>query len=368
MIGADVKAGGGQIPIRNLWHMLLYVWEARHLKDRWRANVEGAPSLDALLSSILASLIQQRLRIGLDRRYRNEEALIAGIRGRIRFPESLKRLTFHHGRAVCSYQVFHANVPLNQIIRSTLARMVHVGSFGPDRACAEELRATLRRLVRNMEGIDVIELKADNIRRQRFGRHDADYGLMLSICQLLLDRQQPTEQHGADTLPGLDRDAMTLAKIYERFVAKFYLFHLAESWYIRPQSKIEWPADDPSSYLPVMFPDLMMQHKQSGRLLVLDTKFTAHVLVSGQWKVTFDRSHIFQIYAYIRSQEDLSPSHETATGLLLYPTVSHHIDETVHMQGHDIRWVTIDFNQAWEKIEGDLLAIPEAILTKPNAG
>jgi 5-methylcytosine-specific restriction enzyme subunit McrC len=366
MIGADAKPAGGKIPIRNLWHMLLYVWDARRLKDRWRAEVEDAPSLDALLSSILASLIQQRLRIGLDRRYRDEEALIAGIRGRIRFPESLKRLTFPHGRAVCRYQVFHVNAPMNQIIRSTLARMVHVGSFGSDRARAEELRADLRRLVRSMEGINVIELKTDAIRRQRLGRLDADYALMLSICQLLLDRQQPTEQHGTNTLPGLDRDAMTLEKIYERFVAKFYRFHLTESWHIRPQSKIEWPADNPSPYLPVMFPDLMMQHKGSGRLLVLDTKFTAHLLVPGQWNnMTFDRGHLFQMYAYIRSQESQSPSHGAATGLLLYPTVSRHIDETVHMQGHDIRWVTIDLRQAWEKIEGDLLEIPETVLAEP---
>jgi 5-methylcytosine-specific restriction enzyme subunit McrC len=368
MAEADIAAEG-KIPIRNLWHMLLYVWDARRLKDRWRTQVEDAPSLDALLSSVLAGLLQQRLRIGLDRRYREEESLLAGIRGRIRFRESLKRLTFPHGRAVCRYEAFRANVPMNQIIKSTLARTIQVGSFGPDRARAEELRANLRRLVRTLEGIDVIELKADGIRRQRLGRHDADYAAMLSICQLLLDRQQPTERQGTGMLPGLDRDAMTLAKIYERFVAKFYLFHLHDSWDIRPQSKIEWPADTPSPHLPVMFPDLSMQHKESGRLLVLDTKFTPHLLVPGQWKnLTFDRSHLFQMYAYLRSQENQPPHHETATGLLLYPTVFHHVEETISIQGHDIGWMTINLNQPWETIEADLLQIPQTVLSGNGSG
>src|SRR4051812_10388617 len=109
---------------------------------------------------------------------------MAGIRGRILFRESLRRLTFPRGRAVCRYEAVRANVPMNQIIKSSLARMVQVGSFGQDRVRAEELRSTLGRLLLTMEGIDVIELKASSIRRQCLGRHDGDYVVMLSICQL----------------------------------------------------------------------------------------------------------------------------------------------------------------------------------------
>jgi 5-methylcytosine-specific restriction enzyme subunit McrC len=349
--------------------MLLYVWDARHLKDSWRAEVEKAPSLDALLSVILARLVQQRLRIGLDRRYRVEDALLAGIRGRVLFQESLKRLAFPHGRAVCRYEAFRANVPINQIIKSTLARAVQVGSFGPDHGVAEDLRATLRRLVRAMEGIDIIEVKANRIRRQRQGRHDADYAVMLAICELLIDRQMPTEQQGTEALPRLGRDGLTLAKVYEQFVAKFYLFHLHGPWGINPQSRIKWPAEAACRYLPEMVPDLTMQHKASKRLLVLDTKFTPHVFVAGQWqKPTFDRSHLFQMYAYLRSQEGRSPHHKAATGLLLYPTVSQPVDETVSIQGHDIRWMTINLDQPWETIEADLLRIPETVLGANGAG
>jgi 5-methylcytosine-specific restriction enzyme subunit McrC len=113
------------IPVRNLWHMLLYAW------NEWPMQVhpvmeaiESAPTLDALLASVLMKLMQQRLRIGLRRDYAEEEATIGGIRGRVDFGESLRRHTFDRGEAVCEFQRYSANEPGNQIIRSVLARLV----------------------------------------------------------------------------------------------------------------------------------------------------------------------------------------------------------------------------------------------------
>lgn len=81
--------------------------------------------------------------------------------------------------------------------------------------------------------------------------------------------------------------------------------------------------------------------------------------MTGQWgNVTFNRDHLFQLYAYLRSQENRSKHHESAMGILLYPTVKHRLEEIVEIQGHKINWITIDLSQPWEKIEEDLLSIP----------
>ena len=49
------------IPIRNLWHMLLYAWNEISLETQWAmADVERAPTLDALLASVLMKLMQGR--------------------------------------------------------------------------------------------------------------------------------------------------------------------------------------------------------------------------------------------------------------------------------------------------------------------
>jgi 5-methylcytosine-specific restriction enzyme subunit McrC len=351
----EVSFATAAIPIRNLWHMLLYAWNEVVLKNQWEVEAETSPSLDALLASILANLAQQRLRIGLGRSYTNEARLLRGIRGRIDFTESLKRLAFENGQAHCRYQTYSHNVPKNQIIRSTLAWLVQTGQFGTDRIRADELRHKLRRLARDLEGIDLIELTVDFIRRQQLGRNDSDYRLMLAICELLLQRQMPTETAGFDKLPGLDRDAVTLYRIYERFVANFYKLHLIE-WTVTSQARLSWNMGKISNYMPTMSPDLILQHRTTGRMVVLDTKFTVNSLIPTRWgNYVFDSSHLYQLYAYLRSQEHVSDSHRFASGVLLYPTVRENLSETVELQGHPIQFVTINLSQPWEEIESELL-------------
>src|SRR5947207_11393586 len=100
------------IPIRNLWHMLLYAWNEFPIHNHpslESVDVEGAPTLDALLASILAKLMQQRLRIGLEHSYVNQTQSIRGVRGRIDFTESLKQRTFERGQVYCEFQQYSAN-------------------------------------------------------------------------------------------------------------------------------------------------------------------------------------------------------------------------------------------------------------------
>lgn len=348
------------IPIRNLWYMLLYAWNEPRVARRWKTEVEAAPTLDALLAQILAKTLQQRMRIGLGRDYVDERSTIRGIRGRVDFPHSLRQLAFQHGRAHCHFQNFSANTTANRIIRTTLLRLVQIGRFGPPCDAATDLRLRLRRLVQELDMVDLIELNADQIRREQCVRHDADYRLMITICYLVLQRQMPTETVGTDESKGLDRDAMTLWRIFEKFVANFYRLHLDE-WRVRAQTKFCWPTEEPSEYAPMMSPDVVLEHKLSGHVVVLDTKFTAKSLVVGQWNtLTFDRHHLFQIYAYLRTQEHVSSEYKTSTGILLYPTTKHSLSEIIDVQGHRIRWETLDLAQAWQDIERDLLQVIQA--------
>lgn len=345
------------IPIRNLWYMLLYAWNEPRVTQQWKAEVDAAPTLDALLADILSKTLQQRMRIGLGRSYVDDHAMIRGIRGRIDFPRSLRQLAFQHGRAHCHFQTFSPNTTANQIIRTTLMRLAQIGRFGPTCEAAVELRQRLRRLVQDLDTIELIELNVDLIRREQLLRHDADYRLMLTICHLVQQRQMPTESAGSESLVGLDRDAMTLWRVFERFVANFCRLHLTD-WIVSPQAKLSWPIDGPSGYVPAMNPDVALEHKMLGTVVVLDTKFTAKSLVAGQWgNLTFNRDHLYQIYAYLRTQEQESDKHREATGILLYPTTKQKLSEAIAVQGHRIRWETIDLAQPWKEIEQELMQL-----------
>jgi McrBC 5-methylcytosine restriction system component len=336
--------------------MLLYAWNEAEVKSHWSLQaVEDAPTLDALLASILAKLIRQRMRIGLGRSYVDQHQSIQGIRGRINFPESLRQRSFERGEAACEFQQYSTNTPRNQIVRSTLARLVQLGNFGPDHTKAERSRHDLRLLARSLDGIDLIELKVDFIRRQQLERNDNDYRLMLGICELILQRQMPLEITGEHALPTVDHEALVLYNIYERFVANFYRIHL-KGHTVRAQSRLSWHAKYDNPYLPSMQPDLIIQDNRSGEIIVLDTKFTAKSLLENEWgREVYDSSHLYQLYAYLSSQKHMSGEHQKASGILLYPSVRHKLSERIELQDHVIRIECVDLAASWQDIEQHLL-------------
>jgi 5-methylcytosine-specific restriction enzyme subunit McrC len=354
------------IPIRNLWHMLLYAWNEVPLSQvrGWplrEAFAESAPTLDALLASVLVRLMQQRLRIGLGHDYMDEANTLRGIRGRIDFGETIKQHALERGQLICAFQGYRTNSLKNQIIRSTLARLAKVGQFGPDSAVVREIQQKLRRLLRDLDGIDFVELTPDLIRRQLYARsgHDHDYRLMLSICDLIVQRQMPgsSEGHTRALVPLIDRELLVLYKIYERFVANFYRLHL-RGWEVSAQKRLEWHAAEANERLPLMIPDIVLQERSTRRMLVLDTKFTAQSLTENQWgKAIFDSSHLYQLYAYLKSQEHVSESHRTAAGILLYPAVRNRFSERVKLQDQVIRIESVDLAAPWQEIEGQLLEL-----------
>ena len=349
------------IPIRNLWHKLLYAWnETPATNTGSMEDIENSPTLDALLTSILMKLMQQRLRIGLGRNYVDEKQLLRGIRGRINFTDSLKTHAFEHGQVHCEFQQYSVNVPKNQIIRSTLIRLVQMGNFGPDRAQAEELRHKLRWIIRSLDGIDLIELKLDFIRRQQIGRNDRDSYLMLAICELILQRQMPTDSDGQHRLPSINRDALTLHNIYERFVANFYRIHL-KGWTVTKQKQLSWNAKVQNQFLPFMYPDLVLEEKSSRRIVVLDTKFTANSIITNQrGGKGFDSHHLYQLYAYLKTQEHVSDQHRRAEGILLYPAINKtEISESINLQDQTMRVVTVDLTKAWQDVEQRLIELIE---------
>ena len=348
------------IPIRNLWHMLLYAW-SEPVFDRL-ATIgagENAPSLDALFARVLLHTMQQRMRIGLGQAYVDQEKSLRGVRGRINFSKSLKQHAFEHGEVECDFQQFSANEPRNQIIRTTLAKLIQGGDFGPDKSAGDELRLRLHWLVRNLDGIDLIELTPSLIGRHRLSQNDHDYRLMLSICEFILQRHMPLEAEGNVSHPGLEREALILHRIYERFVANFYRMHL-KGWSVTAQKRLDWHAEEPSEHLPSMVPDLILENKRTGQIIILDTKFTAASLLDNQWgQPVYDSSHLYQLYAYLRSQEHLSEAYRTASGVLLYPAVQARLSERMQLQAHLIRVESVDLAAPWQDVEKQLIDLLE---------
>jgi 5-methylcytosine-specific restriction enzyme subunit McrC len=86
------------------------------------------------------------------------------------------------------------------------------------------------------------------------------------------------------------------------------------------------------------------------------------IITSGwQREQSLRSGNIYQIYAYLRSQEDTGdPLSSNATGVLLYPSLGVDYDEEATIQGHRIRFATVDLTADTRTIRCQLLRIVEA--------
>ncbi|TCP65521.1 hypothetical protein [Sphingomonas sp. PP-CE-1G-424] len=81
------------------------------------------------------------------------------------------------------------------------------------------------------------------------------------------------------------------------------------------------------------------------RRIVVDTKFTNAVKPRQYGNSGFDSGHIYQLYAYLRSQAGTGDAAaDAAEGILLYPAVNEVMNESVFIQGHRLRFVTVNLS------------------------
>ena len=195
---------------------------------------------------------------------------------------------------------------------------------------------------------------------------------MLAAARLAFDLSIPTEDIGTFNLAIPYRFGERGWELYERAVAGFYkvvLDHLG--WNVSAQRTFYWPADYTASspgmrdILPSMRPDIVIERPTTidmvtGRhRVVIDTKFMS-ILNSGHYgNQRVNSANIYQMYAYLRSQErDDDPRTLDSTGVLLHPAVDCDFDESAVIQGHEIRFATVNLAADTRTIRQQLLRIP----------
>jgi 5-methylcytosine-specific restriction enzyme subunit McrC len=115
--------------------------------------------------------------------------------------------------------------------------------------------------------------------------------------------------------------------------------------------------------LPTMRTDIVLDHIGSGRRIVIDTKFTSIVTTGWHREETLRSAYVYQIYAYLRSQAGRGdPFADSAGGLLLHPAVGADVDETAVVQGHAIRFATVDLSSSTSSIRSRLLRLCQPVL------
>ena len=363
----------GRIPIRNIWLLMLYASNLyRELPRARSVGVEDNPNeLPNLVAELLTRAVERRMRRNLSFGYRRRRADLDHVRGRIDLLRTERRQLLQRGRVACSFEDLTVDTPRNRFVKAALNSLRRVVSN-------EKLTVRCRSAAASMERAGVGGDATSSDRRRprtplsRLGRLGADDRQMLAEARLAFDLTLPTEDIGASHLATPDRDERWARRLFERAVAGFYDVVLSpQGWRVSPGRRFRWPVDDKSpriaDVLPSMQTDIVLERPSpddpnAGRhRTVIDTKFTS-ILTPGHYRnQTLMSAYIYQVYAYLRSQErDADPSSLDSTGVLLHPSVGVGFDEYALIQGHMIRFATVDLAADSQTIRRQLLRIADA--------
>ena len=352
----------GRIPVRNIWLLLLYASQLyRELPESRRVALENAPDdIPELVAEILANAVERRLRRNLTAGYQRRQADLNRVRGRINLLRTERRQLLRRARVACVFDELTVDTPRNRYVRAALT---HVAGVVKE----PHLQHRCRDLALRLEMAGVTGYLDSNQARKtaplaNAGWVDSHERQMLAAAQLALNLHIPTEESGISLLPLVNRHETEGWKLYEDAVAGFYQVVLSErGWRVRPQSQISWQLADPTPRLRALMPGMKRDVTLEGenRRIIIDTKFTS-IISSGQHgSQSFRSQHIYQLYAYLRSQETDDPVSQSSAGVLLYPSLGVGYDESATIQGHRIRFATVDLSAGTQTIRKQLLRIVE---------
>jgi len=351
----------GRIPVRNLWLLMLYASELFRDIDSAKVSVEDNPDdIPDLVAEILSRQVERRLKRNLSFGYQSREAVLGRVRGRINLLYTERHQLSDRGKVACCFDELTVDTARNRFVRAALeeiSKIVHRNALA--HRC-RSLAASLRRMGVTGERPGRSEVSVD-----RFGRHDADDQRMVSAAHLAFNLALPTEAAGTKHLSLPDREITWIRKLYEKGIAGFYDVVLSrQGWRVDAGKMIGWLIDSKSpgidKILPSMRTDIVLDHASAGRRIVIDTKFNAVVTRGWYREETLRSGYIYQIYAYLRSQEgNGDPLAANASGLLLHPSVGCMVNESVVIQGHEIRFATVDLGADAKEIRSQLLQVLE---------
>lgn len=359
----------GRIPVRNLWLLLLYASDLFRTRGSGKIGLEDSPDdLPDLIAEMLAYAVEQRLHRQLSFGYQSRRAELNRVRGRIDVLTTERRQSLARGRVACQFSELTIDTPRNRFVRAaleTIARIVQ----RPDVAHrCRTLAGSLKAMGVSGNAPTRIEMTAD-----RIGRHDAADQTMLAAARLAFDLALPAEAAGQQALFLPEREEHWVRRLFEKAVGGFYQIALSpQGWRVRCGSKLAWQIEQKTagidSILPTMQTDIVLEQGMLGQRIVIDTKFTA-IVTSSRYRAESLRSgYLYQIYAYLRSQAGRGdPLADRAGGVLLHPAIGKAFDESVVIQGHRIRFATVDLTAAAAELRAQLLRVAERVVTEQAA-
>lgn len=276
------------------------------------------PDIFAFVLAALLHSIEKLLAGGLYRDYRQEEARLPFVRGRILLGDQLREGGLHH-RHTCRYANLTADTPENRIVAATL-RYIPALLAGDNEGGEKELAKRARTLSRRFDGIGVISrggaislLPTINIHRL-----NALYSPVLALCRLALHHLTLDERPGPHPFASF---LVNMPRLFESFLTA-RLRVLMPAYGLRVVAQKHDYLDEERRV--GIRPDVLVYAK-SGRapLLVLDAKYRHPDYPESNLDLNRD---LYQVSAYL-------DRYGLSQGVLVYPQFESGMGSHVKLRG-----------------------------------
>lgn len=350
----------GKIPVRNIWLLMLYASDLYRELSRVEVSVEETPDQIAdLIADILCRRVEERLNRGIPNGYVERSEVLSRVRGRIDLLRTERGQLLARAKMACRFEELSSDTPRNRFVLAALLKMMTLAESDQRRMRCRELVQTMRRL-----GVSMSQQNAFDRSVEAISLCDRQDRPMLEAAKLAHELALPTESAGSRLLTSPDHEIHWLRKLYEKAIAGLCEVHLSKNgWKILPGRMLNWKISAQTSAISSIFPsmktDIFMENQKKARRIIIDTKFNE--LLSRGWHrdETIRNSYVYQMYSYLRSQEDFVEDSlaRTTAGVLLHPTVSKEFNEAVSIQDHDIWFATVNLAGSAQSIRDRILEI-----------
>ncbi|MET9327985.1 5-methylcytosine-specific restriction system specificity protein McrC [Tsukamurella sp. NPDC003166] len=336
-----VVSGRTEIPVRNLWLLMIYASELFQSQDLPNiGGIEDNPdSLFDVIADVLATAVERRLRRGLGRRYVSRREELHRVRGRIDLIGTERRDLLRRGRVSCAFDELSVDDLRNRLLHTGL---LIAARYAESTELAGRCRSAAGILAQF--GVTAQPVSRREAASIQLGRNDSQDMESIHAVRLLMEMAIPAEDGSGHAGRAPLRDIEQLRRLYERAVRGFYRATLPAPWRVhRGELVIRWPVIDPSPGLAHVLPTMKIDTfvENPDRRIVVETKFT-DALRDGGHGPRLKRDHLFQLYAYVQSQHGVDDLSRRTEGVLLYPTIGIDIDESATIQGHRYRYLSVD--------------------------
>ncbi len=284
------------IIIQNIYYMLSYAFQVLRQEDYKKVAGEQFDKIHDLFAEILAKGISRQIKQGLYREYVPLQENLSVMRGKLNVSETINLRVQKKVKLSCEYDEFSEDNLYNQILKTTLYRLIRAEDVD------EKRRQALKKLIVFFGDVQLIQPEQIAWHRLIYQRNNRNYELLLNICYLVLNGMLQTTEDGTYRLLAFSDEYME--RLFEHFILEYYKQHHPDLHPSAPQIKWDLPDDTDAmmiQFLPNMQSDITLQKDEN--TLIIDAKYYGKSMIEHYGKSTLRSAHLYQIYAYVKNQD-----------------------------------------------------------------